>query len=143
MVTRLLLAVVVAAVLLAVSAPAVETARADRTAAALDRTADRVEHAGASLVAADEPDAGARRVVTVSLPRATLTAAGVDRFVVACREGCSVRYRLRRGREVVHHLRSAPFATPEGPVAFSTPGPHRLLLGLARKDDRRVVTVRG
>jgi hypothetical protein len=142
-VTRLLVAVTVAAALLAVSLPAIETARSDRTVANLDRAAERVEDAGASLLADDDPDAGARRVVTVSLPAESLTAARVDRFAVACRDDCAVRYRLRNGRESTHRLQSAPIQTPDGPVAFSKPGRHRLVLGLTREDGREVVTVRG
>lgn len=143
MVTRVLVAVTVAVALLAVSLPAVETTRGDRTAAKLDRAAERVGSAGASLLADDEPDAGARRVVTVSLPSKSLTTAGVDRFAVSCRDGCAVRYRLGSGREVTNRLASVPLATPDGPVAFSKAGTHRLVLGLAREDGRRVVTVRG
>lgn len=142
MVTRVLLAVTIAAALLAVSLPAVETVRTDRTAATMGRTAERIEATGRSLLAADEAEAGARRVVTVSLPSASLTAAGVERFAVGCRERCAVRYRLQGGATHARRL-PIPLSTPDGAVAFSTPGPHRLGLGLARENGRRVVTVRG
>lgn len=142
MVTRVLLAVTIATALLAVSLPAAEAVRTDRSAAAMDRTADRIDAAGHSLLAADEAEAGARRVVTVSLPSASLTAAGVDRFAVSCGEHCAVRYRLRGGTTHVHRA-PIPLSTPDGAVAFSRSGTHRLVLGLTRENGRRVVTVRG
>lgn len=137
---RVVLAVALAAALLSASLPAVESAATDRTAAALDRDADRIRAAGASLLADD--DAGARRVTTVSLPTSTLTAAGVDSFTVDCRPGCAVRYTLASGASRTRRL-PFPLATPDGPVALSRPGEHRLTLGLASGGDGRVVTVRG
>lgn len=140
--TRVLLAATIAAALLAVSLPAIEAARTDRTAAKLERQADRIESAGVDLLADDEAEAGARRVVTVSLPAASLTAAGVTRFAFSCEENCAVSYRVASGESGVRSL-PIPLSTPSGPVAFSTPGTHRLVLGLAREEGRRVVTVRG
>lgn len=141
MVTRVLLAVTITAALLAVSLPAAEAVRTDRTAATMDRTADRIDAAGHSLLAADEADAGARRVVSISLPAASLTASGVDRFAVSCGERCTVRYRLRGGATHVHRLPS-PMVTPDGAVVFSRAGTHRLRLGLVSENGRSVVTVR-
>jgi hypothetical protein len=141
-VTRVLLAVGIAAALLAASLPAVEAVRTDRTAAEMDRTADRIETAGRSLLAADEAEAGARRVVTVSLPTASLTAAGVDRFAIDCGKRCAVSYRLRGSTTHVNRL-PIPLSTPDGVVTFSKAGTHRLRLGLSRANGRRVVTVRG
>lgn len=109
----------------------------------MDRTVERIERDGAALLRTDAADAGARRVVTVSLPSRSLTAAGVDRFVVACPSACEVRYRLADGQTAHHRVRSVPLATPKGPVRFSTPGTYRLVLGLSRADGERVVTVRG
>lgn len=142
MVTRALLAVTIAAALLAASLPAIEAARTDRTAAKLDREASRVETAAADLLADDEADAGARRVVTVSLPPDSLSTAGVTRFAVICRDSCVVQYRVAGAESRVRSL-PVPLSTPAGAVAFSTPGTHRLVLGLVRVDGRRVVTVRG
>lgn len=142
MVTRVLLAVTIAAALLAVSLPAVEAVRTERTAATMDRTAGRIETAGSSLLAEDEAEAGARRVVTVSLPPASLTATGVDRFAVACGTSCAVSYRLRGGGSHVKRL-PIPLSTPDGVVAFSRAGTYRLVLGLSRENGRQVVTVRG
>lgn len=143
MVVRAVIAVIVAAALLAAAIPAVDSVRAERTSSAMDRTVERIERGGTALLRSDAADAGARRVVTVSLPSRSLVAAGVDRFVVACSPDCEVRYRLAGGQLRSHRMRSLPLATPDGSVRFSTPGRHRLVLGLERIDDERVVTVRG
>lgn len=137
---RALLAVSLAAALLAASLPAIESAAADRTAAALDRDVGRLERGGESLLAADDP--GARRVLTVTLPADSLVAVGVERFAVDCEPTCAVRYSLQNGASRTRRL-SLPLVTPDGPVRFGTPGDHRLRLGLAHGDDGRIVTVRG
>lgn len=142
MVTRVLLAVTLSAALLAVSLPVVETARTDRTTAKLDRAVERVNEAGSSLLAKDEAGAGARRVVPISLPPASPTAAGVTRFIISCHDACAIRYQLRSGTSHASRL-SLPLSTPAGNVVFSTPGTHRVTLGLERENGRRVVTVRG
>lgn len=140
---RAVLAVVVAAALLAAALPAVDSVRTNRTAATMERSVDRLERAGSDLLANDAADAGARRVVTVTLSARSLAAAGIDRFVVSCASECLVRYRLADRRTRSHRVRSIPLATPDGPVRFSTPGTHRLVLGLAEENGSRVVTVRG
>lgn len=137
---RALLAVVLAAALLAASLPAVESAAADRTAASLDREVDRLERAGHSLLADDDP--GARRIVSVSLPAASLAAAGVDSFAVSCDQRCLVRYVLDSGASRSRRL-DLPLATPEGEVRFGSPGEHRLTLALREGEDDRIVTLRG
>ncbi len=136
---RALLAVVLAAALLSASLPAVESAAADRTASALDREVDRIERAGASLLAEDDP--GGRRVLSVSLPGGSLVAAGVDSLTIRCRPNCVVRYALDTGAVRTRRL-DARFVTPDGPVQFGTPGDHRLVLRLAEGDEGPIVTVR-
>lgn len=140
---RAVLAAVVAAALLAAALPAVESVRTDRTTAVMDRTVERIERAGNSLLASDAAEAGARRVVTVSLPARSLGSAGVEWFAVNCSPDCTVAYRLAGVQAESHHVRSVPMTTPDGPVRFSKPGDHRLSLGLARENGTRVVTVRG
>lgn len=140
---RAVLATVIAAALLAAALPAVDSVRADRTNAAMERSVDRIERAGTGLLASDAADAGARRIVTVSLPARSLAAAGVVRFVVSCSPDCGVRYRFADGHSRHHRVRSVPLATPDGPVRFSRPGSHQLVLGLSRENGSRVVTVRG
>lgn len=140
---RAVLAAVVAAALLAAALPAVDAARTDRTAAAMERSVDQIGRAGSELLARDDADAGARRVVAVTLPARSLAAAGVDRFTVHCSPDCRVSYRLAGGHARHQRVRSVPLATPDGPVRFSTAGTHRLVLGLTRVDGEHVVTVRG
>mgnify|MGYP000117914499 CR=1 FL=1 len=136
---RAVVAVALAAALLSAALPAVQSAGADRTASALDRDIDRIERAGASLLADDDP--GGRRVLTISVPEGSLVAAGVDSVAVRCRPGCVVRYVLETGAVRTRRL-ELPLVTPDGAVRFGTPGDHRLVLGLAEGDDGRVVTVR-
>lgn len=140
---RLLLAVAVSAALLSASLPAIAEVRTDRTTADMERFGSRLVEASESLLASDDADAGARRVVALHVPAGSLTRAGVDRLTVACRPDCVLRYRLDDGRTGRHRLETAPLATPDGPVAFSRPGTHRLRLRLTRVDGRRTVTVRG
>lgn len=137
---RAVLAVALAAALLAASLPAVDAAAADRTAAALDRDIDRLGEAGASLLADDDP--GARRVVTVTLPGASLTAAGVDALSIGCQPRCVARYTLNGGGSRTRRL-SLPLRTPNGPIKLATPGEHRLVLRLvdAGGDDGRAVRI--
>ena len=132
--------VALAAALLSAALPAVESAAADRTASVLDRDVDRIERAGASLLADDAP--GGRRVLTISVPAGSLVAAGVDSVILRCRPGCVVRYVLGSGAVRTRRI-ELPLVTPDGAVRFGTPGDHRLVLGLAEGDDGRVVTVRG
>lgn len=140
---RLLLAVTVAAALLSASLPAVTEVRTDRTADDLNRAGDRLVAASQSLLAADDADVGARRVVRFHLPAGSLTLAGVERVVVSCRPNCVLRYRLEGGRTGRRPLGTVPLATPDGRVALSRPGTHRVTLRLTRFDGRRTVTVRG
>lgn len=139
---RAVLAVSLAAALLAASLPAIDAAAADRTAAALDREADRVEHAGTSLLAEDDP--GARRVVTVTLPARSLTAAGVDTLSIDCQPRCALRYSLDGGAARVRRL-ALPLRLPDGPVRLATPREHRLVLRLVDDPEggERGVAIRG
>lgn len=136
---RALLAVALAAALLAASLPAVESAAADRTAAALDRDIDRIDRAGESLLTDDDP--GARRVVTVTLPANSLSSAGVNSFIIDCESDCTVRYRLESGGSRTRRF-TFPLVTPAGPVRLARPGEHRLVLELAHIDGDRVVEAR-
>lgn len=140
---RVVLAVVAATALLTASLPAVKEARADRTASQMDRVGTRLGDASESLLAADDADAGARRVLTLTLPARSLTRAGVDRFAFGCTPDCVLEYRLSGGRTSHRVLGSDSLATPDGAIAFSRPGEHRLMLRVVRIDGRRVVTVRG
>ncbi|GAB7094900.1 hypothetical protein JCM30237_20530 [Halolamina litorea] len=135
---RVLLAVALAAALFGAAVPAVESAATDRTRASLDRDLDRLARAGHSLLAEDDP--GARRTVRITLPGASLTAAGVERFAVGCRSNCAVRYTLDGGGSRTYRL-ALPLTTADGPIRFGTPGEYRLTLTLVDGVDGRVVRV--
>lgn len=96
---RLVVAVVVGVAVVAAALPAVEDARRDRADARLARFTERVSDA-ARRVTSETPVppgvAGARRVVTLRVPRRALTLAPVHDVHVACgrRDGLVVGYRL-------------------------------------------------
>lgn len=138
---RVVLAVAVAAALLAASLPAIEAARADRTAGGMERFRDRIVAAGESLLASDAAGAGARRVVDLVVPAGSMTRAGVTRLSLACRRECRLVYRLDGGRRERHPLGNLPLSTPAGPVEFARPGSHRIVLRLVDDGGRRVVAI--
>ncbi|SDM10800.1 hypothetical protein SAMN04487949_0877 [Halogranum gelatinilyticum] len=146
---RVVVAVAVATALLATSLPAVDSARADRTAAHLDGEMARLSAAATSLV--DDDDAtvsgvpGARRVLSVSVPARSWTAAGVDAIRVGCRdgEGCRrpmVGYELDNGRQRRVRL-DVPLVVADGPLVLRETGRHRLTLTLTRRDGSVAVVV--
>lgn len=153
---RTLLTVVVAAAILGSSLPVIAEARVDRTESALDATATRVTDAAASLVATEDPvpvtAQGARRTVTVTIPRAGLGDAEVAYFSLGGRPNASapstIGYRVadRPPRRIETRHR---FLTGSQPLVLS-PGRHRLRLTLVhqpegvwiRVDLRRPSTVR-
>lgn len=154
---RVVLAVVLAAALLSVTLPAVETASRDTANARLAAGAERVTAAAADLheredVVRDGP--GARRVVTVLVPAESWwsarvdyvavggrpTADGADRTAVAWRvRGSSERTRRVPGVRVVG---DGAAADGSAPLVLESPGRHRLVLELTVRDGRRTVVVR-
>ena len=146
---RVVVAVAVATALLAASLPAVDSARADRTAAHLDGEVARLSAAAASLV--DDDDAtvstvpGARRVLSLAVPERSWTAAGVDVVRIGCRDGDGCRrptlgYELDNGRERRVRL-DLPLVVADGPLVLRETGPHRLELTLTRRDGTVAVLV--
>lgn len=140
---RVVIAVVVATALLAASLPAVDSARADRTAAQLDGELAALSDSAASLVDRDDATAtglpGARRVVSLTIPARSWTAAGVDSVTVGCRDECrrpTVSYTLDNGRTRRVHL-DLPLVVADGPLVFRASGTHRLTLTLERGDVER------
>ncbi|MEF8775211.1 MAG: hypothetical protein V5A43_01750 [Haloarculaceae archaeon] len=83
---RVVLAVAVGAALLAVSVPAMETVRVSHADARVAGAVDRVETAARSLVerndAVAESAVGARRVLTLDLPRGTWGTAALEHLAV-------------------------------------------------------------
>ncbi|MWG35430.1 DUF7311 family protein [Halomarina oriensis] len=137
MALRVVLAVVVSVALLAVSVPAVEEARTDRTAASLDAATDHLRTAGARLRATSDVTAvgpAARTVVSLDLPtRGWGARAGslrVDDGELAWRVG-----------DGPWHVERAPhLAVPDGPLVVS--GSARLVFTHRVRDGRPVVVVR-
>ncbi|QZP39152.1 DUF7311 family protein [Halobaculum magnesiiphilum] len=134
---RVVLAVVMATALCAASLPAVETARVERTTAALDRVPERIDRAALSTLAAEPARRSAtgsaptaRRVVSFSVPGGSLAAArvralalcsgdelGTAVFVHAVGDGAPSRTAL-----------SAPYDLPAGGIALD--GRQRVSLSL-------------
>ena len=146
---RVIVAVALAGLLLSAALPGVDRARASRTTALLDAETAAFERAARSLLSDDATVGdvpGARRTVEVRIPDGGWTAAPVAYVAVRGTDGgsrrASVAYRLADGPERVHRVAGVDLRTPCGPVVVSSPGRHRLRLGL-RYDGRPVVVVHG
>ncbi|MFC4358755.1 hypothetical protein ACFO0N_12460 [Halobium salinum] len=152
---RVVLAVALAVALLAASVPAVEDARESASVSALDREVRAVHGAAAGLVDAEDATAdgvpGARRTLTVVLPRRGWRRAGVDYLKIGCDPPDAagddvISYRLTGGVARRFGVPGVDLDTPDQPVVFTEPGAHRLTLGLARGssgEEPRVVVRRG
>jgi hypothetical protein len=148
---RIALAVVLAAALLGVALPAVDAGRGERTATAVESSAERIARTAAHLRAVEDPTPpdvpGARAVVTVDVPAQSWDAAGVAYVAVGGSPGAPgdrgvVAYRVR-GRQSRTVPLDVAVRTPDGPVAFRTAGEHRVALSLVRDDGVAVVVSRG
>ena len=146
---RTVAAVALAILLLSASFPGVDRARASRTTALLDAEAAAFDRAVRSLLsddatAGDVP--GARRTVEIRIPAGGWTTAPVAYVAVRGTDGgsrrASVAYRLAGGSERIHRVAGVDLRTPGGPVVVSSPGRHRLRLGL-RDDAGPVVVAHG
>ncbi|QCJ47570.1 hypothetical protein [Haloprofundus sp. MHR1] len=147
--TRFVVSVALAVALVAASLPAVENARADRTTSHLDAELTRVADAARGLIetedAVGDASLAARRVVTVSVPERSLTAASVDYVELdggGGPTGASFGYRLAGREETTYHLADVPLSTRSGPVRLSDSGTHRLALSLVERGREPVVTLR-
>lgn len=130
---RYVLAAVLAVALVAASLPAIEAAGATRTASELSRFGTALEGETADLRTGSDPVepgvAGASRHVSVSLPRASLTAARV-RFVELCPSsgrGVTLRYAVG-SRPPTSGPLDVDLALPAGGVRFESAGRHVLEL---------------
>ncbi|MGQ3328568.1 DUF7311 family protein [Halorubrum sp. FL23] len=140
---RVVLTVLVAVALLAVSMPALEDARAVTTDERLEAESDRVERAIGGLasgsMSVSDPSLAARTTVTVRAPSG-VAAARIDRLALVEPErpgdesGAALRYRIGGGRD--RTVRIAPEAAAasvdvvDGPIALRTRGESRLELRL-------------
>jgi hypothetical protein len=142
-VIRVVLTVLVAVALLAVSTPALEDARAATTDERLGTESDRVERAIGGLASGSmrvsNPSLAARTTVTVRAPSG-VTAARIDRLALVEPErsgsesGAALRYRIDGGRDRTVSIAPDPVAaTVEvvgGPISLRTRGESRLELRL-------------
>ncbi|PSP86196.1 ABC transporter [Halobacteriales archaeon QS_1_68_17] len=151
---RAVLAVVLAGALLAVSLPAIDDARADRTAAHLRSEAGEFERELGTLVAGDDAvrpgKPGARRVISLRLPRRSFAAAGVEVLRInssgaAGRPGSTrIVWHLAGGRNgsLTIDVARVQRADGDGPLVLREPGTHRLAASLRRTSGGRVVVLR-
>ncbi|MFB6129699.1 MAG: hypothetical protein ABEJ28_02645 [Salinigranum sp.] len=145
---RAVTAVLLAVALLAAVQPAVDAARARRTASALRTETTRLERAARALVDREDPTpagvVGARRTVSIRVPRRGLAAAGVSSVRIGAppnatsrgpaasvaRTNDAVTYELSGGSSATIWVEGVDLRTPDGPVTFEAPGRHRVSLTL-------------
>jgi len=144
-IVRVALAVVTATALLAASAPAMSTARADSADATMHRQLSAVSGQLESLAARDDatPDGSARRVLTVRLPGRTLTTAAVDQLTLRTQNDSAVAtWQVADHGRDRKALADVPLRPDDGRLVLSDPGPHRLAFTLVKTGGERAVTVR-
>jgi hypothetical protein len=142
-IVRTVLAVALAAALVAVSQPAVESAGRERTAAAVADEVDRFVEQATSLVDTDDAVArpGARRIVTVSLPEPGQTAAGIGELAFepavegqrrsAGTTASAISWRIDGGDRNRRFLERITLETSDDePLVLGEHGRHRLVLSL-------------
>ena len=142
---RVVLAVAVGAALLAAAVPAVETVRVSHADARLSGAVDRVEAAARSL--AERNDAvtapgGARRVLTLHLPRGTWGTAGVEHFAVRPHplgNRTVVRWRVGGGETVERRLDAVAIEPTGDGFTRRDGGRLRVRLVLLDRGEERVV----
>jgi hypothetical protein len=142
-VIRVVLTVLVAVALLAVSMPGLEDARISTTDDRLGTESDRVERAIGGLVSGSmsvsDPSLAARTTVPVRAPSG-VAAARIDRLALVETEqsgnesGAAFRYRIDGGRDrtvsIVSGAVTATVEVVDGPIALRTRGESRLDLRL-------------
>lgn len=143
MIVRTILAVALAGALLAVSQPAIQSATRERTASAIADEVDRFAERAQSLIDTDDAvtSPGARRIVTVTLPERSRTAAGVQAVTFdpdptldsrGDASGASaIAWTVEGGQRNRRVLESIRLETTDGdPLSLAEPGRHRLVLSL-------------
>lgn len=148
MTARVVLAVLVAAALVAVSLPAVDDGRERATDRAVRGEIDRIERAAADLLATEETVRNAssapRRTVTVSLPERGWHRAGVGRLAIREPDAGSTRgsvaYTVTGRSQRVTRV-DVPLRPAAGTLELRGSGDYRLRLRLVRVDGERIVVV--
>lgn len=143
MIVRTVLAVALAAALLAVSQPAIQSATRERTASAIADEVEQFVERAESLVDTDDAvtSPGARRIVTVTLPERSRTAAGVQELRIEpdyatesradSTEASALAWTIERSEERRRILERIQLETADGdPLTLTEPGRHRLVLSL-------------
>ncbi|MDS0293563.1 DUF7311 family protein [Halogeometricum luteum] len=148
---RVVLAAALATAVLGASLPAVDGARTDRTATALDSSIARLSAAGSALAvgsdAPSDPAVAPARTVALSLPRPTWTAAAVDYVAVGGSPGgpgnrSVVTYAVESAGETRRLLSvPVPVRTPGGPVVFRGRGERTVSLSLRTTADGPALVV--
>lgn len=157
---RVVVAVALSVALLAVSLPALETARRDhshqRVGAELDRLATAIRDVHAREAAVRDESASTRRVVTLRLPARAWTDAGIDFVAIGGtpdrpptseREAPTFVWQVSGGQREKRELRAIHVEVRtqrngDGPLVVREPGTHRLAVSLVAHANRTVVVVR-
>jgi hypothetical protein len=149
---RVVVAVTLAAALLGVSMPVVETARVDHADARVEAELDRLTAAATRLAERNDlapPGVpGARRTVSVRFPRGTMGSSALARLSVPGPEaqawnwtGTRLRYRIAGASPDTYESGVVLVGTPDG-TTIRRGGRHRLVLELSRVRGHRAVVVR-
>jgi hypothetical protein len=143
-VIRLVVAAALAVATLAMALPAIDDARATRTDAMIEGTADRLERAARTLATTEDATptratAATRRVEFTFPGRSVAAARPAFVAVGGPPDGpgnrSTVTYAVSSPTHR-HHLRiPVPVRTPDGPVVFREPGRHAVELALVRGGD--------
>jgi hypothetical protein len=156
---RVVVAVALAVALLAVSLPALETARADRSEhrveGEIDGLAAAIEDVHARESAVRAGSAGARRVVTLRVPAQSWTDAGIeyvaiggrpDRSDVDDRNSTVLAWRVTgrepRERRIPDVTVAGDTVGDSGSVVIREPGVHRLSVSLTECGNGTAIVVR-
>ncbi|WP_136715815.1 DUF7311 family protein [Halorientalis salina] len=156
---RVVVAVALAVALLAVTLPALETARADRSEhrveGEIDGLAAAIEDVYARESAAPAGSAGARRVVTLRVPAQSWTDAGIEYVAIGGRPDWSdvddrnstvlawqVTGREPQERRIPDVTVAGDTGGDTGSVVIREPGIHRLSVALIERGDETAVVVR-
>lgn len=156
---RAVLAVAATTALLAASLPAVDDGRRQHTEGVVREDVEALERAAHALVETEDVarEAGARRVLTLTLPERSWTHAGLDELVIAGGSNATERVNeterpdataarvvvaVSGGRRTTHLIDGVALRTPgDEPVRLSGTGRRRLVLSLGGTPRRPVVTV--
>lgn len=144
---RVVLGTLLAVAVVGASVPAVDSARIEATDSRLRGELTSVRAAIADLLVRDDPTRGpgARRVLTVRLPRRSWGQAGTARVAlgVAGPGGDVLAWQARGGGRRTLRLPARLRAPGEADaLVLRRPGRHRLVLALVPDDGEPVVTVR-